>query len=140
MAKASKAKSKWEAPFTGGFSTYSVDDVKAAKKFYGETLGLKVTEQEEGLALEVPGDTTLFLYPKQDHEPAIFTVLNLQVDDVAEAVDSLTERGVEFLQYDKPMKTDDKGIFWGGKSGKGPNIAWFEDPAGNILSVIEGET
>jgi catechol 2,3-dioxygenase-like lactoylglutathione lyase family enzyme len=137
MAKAAKAKTEWESPFTGGFSSFSVDDLKAAKEFYGETLGLEVTKDEEGLSIEMPDGITVFAYPKEDHQPATFTILNLQVDDIETAVDALAERGIEFLQYDKPIKTDEKGIFRGAKSGKGPNIAWFEDPAGNILSVIE---
>lgn len=139
MAKATRAQTKWKPPFTGGFSTYSVDDIKAAKRFYEETLGLDVPDDEMGgLTLEIPDGPTVYLYPKDDHQAATFTVLNLQVDDIDDAVDALTERGIEFLEYDEPMTTDEKGIFRGGESGDGPNIAWFEDPAGNILAVIEG--
>ena len=123
--------------FTGGFSTFSVNDLDAAKRFYGETLGLDVTQTAEGLSLGIPNGDKLFLYPKEDHEPAVFTVFNLFVDDIDLAVDELTDRGIDFLQYDKPIKTDEKGIFWGGKEGKGPNIAWFNDPSENILSIIE---
>jgi len=124
--------------FTGGFSTFSVNDLDAAKTFYGETLGLDITETAEGLSLGIPknGDK-VFLYPKGDHEPAVFTVFNLFVSDIEQAVDELTGRGIDFLHYDEPIKTDEKGIFWGGKQAKGPNIAWFKDPAGNILSIIE---
>jgi len=125
------------ALFTGAFSSFSVNNIDKAKQFYGETLGLNVTETPEGLSLEVPNGEKLFLYPKQDHKPAVFTVFNLFVNDIEQAVDELTDRGIDFLQYDEPIKTDDKGIFWGGKQAKGPNIAWFTDPAENILSIIE---
>ena len=124
--------------YSGGFSSYSVNDVSKAKDFYSDTLGLDVSETKEGLSIKIPGaGDKLFLYAKGDHESATFTVFNLLVDDVEAAVDELTERGIKFLQYDGAIKTDDKGIFWGGKENKGPNIAWFEDPSGNILSVIE---
>jgi catechol-2,3-dioxygenase len=123
--------------FTGGFSTFSVNDLNSAKSFYGETLGLDITETAEGLSLGIPNGDKVFLYPKGDHEPAVFTVFNLFVSDIVEAVDELTARGIEFLQYDEPINTDEKGIFWGGKQGKGPNIAWFKDPSENILSIIE---
>jgi len=132
-----KAATQKDTLFTGGFSTFSVNDITEAKQFYGETLGLDVTETAEGLSLGIPHGDKVFLYPKEDHEPAVFTVFNLQVDDIEQAVDELSSRGIEFLQYDDPIETDDKGIFWGGKEGKGPNIAWFNDPAENILSVIE---
>jgi catechol 2,3-dioxygenase-like lactoylglutathione lyase family enzyme len=123
--------------FTGAFSSFSVNRIDEAKQFYGETLGLEVTETAEGLSLGIPNGEKVFLYPKQDHQPAVFTVFNLFVKDIAQAVEELTKRGIKFLQYDEPIKTDDKGIFWGGKQGKGPNIAWFKDPAQNILSIIE---
>jgi len=132
-----KAATQKDTLFTGGFSTFSVNDIAEAKQFYGETLGLDVTETAEGLSLGIPHGDKVFLYPKEDHEPAVFTVFNLQVDDIEQAVDELTDRGITFIQYDEPLETDEKGIFWGGKEGKGPNIAWFNDPAENILSVIE---
>lgn len=132
-----KAATKKDTLFTGGFSTFSVNDIDAAQEFYGDTLGLDVTETAEGLSIGIPKGDKLFLYPKEDHEPAVFTVFNLQVDDIEQAVDELTDRGIEFLQYGEPIETDEKGIFWGGKEGKGPNIAWFNDPSENILSVIE---
>jgi predicted enzyme related to lactoylglutathione lyase len=136
--KAATAKTESDAIFTGSFSTFSVKDVEATKDFYSEKLGLEVSDMSEGLSIKTPGDGgALFLYPKEDHKPATFTVFNLQVDDVETAVDELTARGIEFIQYDKPMKTDEKGIFWGAKEGKGPNIGWFADPSANILSVIE---
>jgi predicted enzyme related to lactoylglutathione lyase len=116
---------------TKAFSGFSVDDIPRAKQFYGETLGLKVSEEGEGLLfLHVAGDSGTLVYPKPDHTPATFTILNFPVDDIEAAVDALVERGVEFERY---PETDEKGIF----RGQGPLIAWFKDPAGNILSVIE---
>jgi predicted enzyme related to lactoylglutathione lyase len=115
------------------FSSYSVNDLAAAKRFYGETLGLSVDESPEGLSLNIAGGPAVFLYPKPNHEAATFTVLNFHVDDVDAAVDELVKRGVRFEQYDLPgLKTDAKGI----ARGEGPTIAWFKDPAGNILSVV----
>jgi catechol 2,3-dioxygenase-like lactoylglutathione lyase family enzyme len=114
------------------FSSFSVNDLQKAKEFYGRTLGLKVLESAEGLELH-PGDSNIFIYPKPNHTPATFTVLNFLVDDIDEAVDELTENGVSFEQYGGEIKTDKKGIHRNG----GPNIAWFKDPAGNILSVLE---
>lgn len=125
-----------ETIFSKAFSSFSVDDVQKAKEFYGETLGLEVTGEMEGLSMKI-GGTQIFLYPKDDHEPATFTVLNFSVDDIAEAVDELKSRGIEFESYDDPIKTDENGIFWGKRDGNGPNIAWFKDAAGNILSVVE---
>ena len=117
------------------FSTYSANVIPAAKQFYGETLGLEVTEQMDGLGLQLAGGGSVFIYPKDDHEPATFTVLNFAVDDVDAAVDRLTEAGVRFEQYEGELQTDEKGVFRG--DGEAPTIAWFKDPAGNILSVIE---
>jgi catechol 2,3-dioxygenase-like lactoylglutathione lyase family enzyme len=116
------------------FSSFSVDDLARAKEFYGGTLGLEVTEEQEmGLGLRLAGGTQVFIYPKQDHAPASFTVLNFPVDDVDAAVDGLGQAGVRFEWYDQEgLKTDEKGIF----RGEGPTIAWFKDPAGNILSVL----
>lgn len=116
------------------FSSFSVPDLAAAKDFYGTTLGLKVKETPEGLSLELTG-IAVFLYPKPDHQPASFTVLNFLVGDVEQTVDELTRRGVTFEQYDLPdLRTDAKGIFRGTE---GPSaIAWFKDPAGNILSIV----
>jgi|SRR5687768_14847326 len=123
--------------FTGAFSSFSVNDVKQAKDFYGKTLGIEVSDTEEGLELNVEDSGAVFLYPKDDHEPATFTVLNFNVDDIEQAVDELTKRGIEFESYEGEMETDEKGIFRGKDNGGGPNIAWFKDPAGNFLSVIE---
>jgi predicted enzyme related to lactoylglutathione lyase len=119
---------------TKAFSGYSVNDLEAAKRFYGETLGLDVTENPAGLGLELAGGQRVFMYPKDDHEPATFTVLNFEAADVEATVDALTERGVEFERYEgTPIETDEKGVF----RGEGPLIAWFKDPAGNVISVID---
>src|SRR5213080_449156 len=114
------------------FSSFAVNDLKQAKAFYGQTLWLKVNESE--MVLEIhPGDTDVFIYPKPNHTPASFTVLNFLVDDIESAVDELKKTGVRFEKYEGEIKTDEKGIHRNG----GPSIAWFKDPAGNILSVLE---
>jgi predicted enzyme related to lactoylglutathione lyase len=119
---------------TKAFSGFAVDDIERAKEFYGETLGLKVTEDEGLLTLHIAGDRGTLIYPKPDHTPAEYTILNFPVDDIEEAVDSLAERGVAFERYEgTEAETDEKGVFRGG----GPLIAWFKDPAGNVLSVIQ---
>jgi catechol 2,3-dioxygenase-like lactoylglutathione lyase family enzyme len=119
---------------TKAFSSFSVGDIQKAKEFYGQTLGLEVSETAEGLELRITGGSTIFIYPKANHAPASFTILNFPVDSVDEAVDELTKRGVRFEVYNEPdLKTDKKGVFRGG----GPTIAWFKDPAGNTLSVLE---
>jgi catechol 2,3-dioxygenase-like lactoylglutathione lyase family enzyme len=116
------------------FSGFAVPDSERAKKFYGETLGLKVSEDHGLLTLHLAGGNNVLIYPKPNHVPATFTVLNFPVDDVDLAVDELKKRGVRFEIYDLPdLKTDEKGIM----RGNGPTIAWFKDPAGNILSVLE---
>ncbi|MFP3459707.1 VOC family protein [Arthrobacter globiformis] len=116
------------------FSSFSVDDVARAREFYGQTLGLSVSDGAMGtLELSMPEGHTIFVYPKDNHEPATFTVLNLVVDDVEAAVDELNAAGVQTKIYDDPgLPTDDKGI----ARGMGPDIAWFKDPAGNVISVI----
>lgn len=135
--QAVEKKSSKETIFTGAFSTFSVNDVKAAEKFYGETLGLVISKTEEGgLNVEIPGSEKLFIYPKDDHKPATFTVLNF-VDDIKSAVDELKNRGIKFESYEGDIETDKNNIFWGKEQNMGPNIAWFADPAGNILSMIE---
>jgi catechol 2,3-dioxygenase-like lactoylglutathione lyase family enzyme len=117
------------------FSGYSIDDADAAREFYTDVLGLDVREIGDGfLQLALDGDTRVLMYPKDDHQPASFTVLNLPVDDVHTAVRDLGEKGVTFLQYDG-MPQDELGVM----TGQGPDIAWFTDPAGNVLSVIEHE-
>jgi len=116
------------------FSGFAVPDIEKAKKFYGETLGLKVSEDHGLLTLHLAGGNNVLIYPKPNHVPATFTILNFPVDAVDLAVDELKKRGVRFEIYDLPdLKTDEKGIM----RGKGPTIAWFKDPAGNILSVLE---
>jgi len=118
------------------FSGFSVDDTQKAKEFYGRTLGLKISESHGLLKLHLAGDTTVLIYPKPSHVSASFTILNFPVDDIEEAVERLTNSGVRFERYDEAdLMTDEKGIFRGG----GPLIAWFKDPAGNILSVLEEE-
>lgn len=119
---------------TKAFSGFSVDDLGRARDFYADTLGLEVAEQDGMLTLHVAGGTRILVYQKDDHEPASFTILNFPVDDIGSAVDELTSRGVRFERYEgTPLETDAKGVFRGG----GPLIAWFTDPAGNVLSVIE---
>ena len=116
------------------FSGFSAEDIPKAKKFYAETLGLDVTESNGLLTLRLAGENNVLIYPKPNHIPATFTVLNFPVKDVDLAVDELTKRGVRFEKYDLPdLKTDKKGIM----RGNGPSIAWFKDPAGNILSLIK---
>jgi catechol 2,3-dioxygenase-like lactoylglutathione lyase family enzyme len=116
------------------FIGFSVDDIQKAKDFYGQTLGLEVSESHGLLNLHLAGGTTVLIYPKPNHLPATFTILNFPVDNVDQAVDELTRRGVRFEIYSEPdLKTDNRGIFRNG----GPAIAWFKDPAGNILSVLD---
>jgi predicted enzyme related to lactoylglutathione lyase len=116
------------------FSSFSVNDLQKAKEFYGQTLGLDVSETPEGLELHT-GDNAVFLYPKPNHTPASFTVLNFAVDDIEAAVNELTALGVKLEHYDLPdIKTDERGI---ARGPHGPAIAWFKDPAGNVLSVLE---
>ncbi|MFD3548691.1 VOC family protein [Streptomyces sp. NPDC058655] len=117
------------------FSGFSVDDIGAAERFYGGTLGLRVTEENGMLFLHLGGGGEVLLYPKADHRPADFTVLNFPVDDVEKAVDALTALGVGFERY-AGFGQDAKGIARG-DGGEMPSIAWFKDPAGNVLSVLE---
>ncbi|MDQ3161290.1 MAG: VOC family protein [Actinomycetota bacterium] len=120
---------------TKAFSGFSANDIGAAKRFYGETLGLSVSEEMGGVGLHLGGGGEVFVYPKDDHAPASFTVLNFPVEDIDAAVDGLTKAGVRFEHYSGEIETDEKGI--ARSRGEGPNIAWFKDPAGNILSVLE---
>ena len=115
------------------FSGFSVNDIQKAKEFYGQTLGLEISEAHGLLKLHLAGGTTVLVNPKPNHTPATFTILNFPVDNIEEAVDRLTKSGVRFERYEGDLKTDEKGVFRGG----GPLIAWFKDPAGNILSVLE---
>lgn len=126
---------------TKAFSSFSVDDLQKARTFYGDTLGLEITDVEmqdmpkeyRPLSLKAGGGTGVLIYPKPNHEPATFTVLNFPVSDIEAVVDALSERGVRFERYEGDIETDEKGIHRNG----GPLIAWFKDPAGNVLSVIE---
>ena len=121
------------------FSSFAVDDLSAAKEFYGTTLGIETSDGPMGmLQLKVSGDTTVMVYPKPDHQPAEFTILNLTVSDIDAAVDELTRAGVEFIHYDTDqLKTDPKGIARSNNPEQGPSIAWFTDPAGNIIAVMQ---
>ena len=116
------------------FSGFSVNDLQKAKEFYSRTLSFDVSEMDGFLNLNIGNDAKVLIYPKSNHIPATFTVLNLPVDNIEQAVDELTRRGVRFEIYNEAdLKTDEKGIC----RDDGPNIAWFKDPAGNILSVLE---
>ena len=133
MASSKKASSMFKE--AEAFSSFSVNDLKKAREFYGGTLGLEVAETPEGLELHLAGKT-VFIYPKPNHTPASFTVLNFSVNNIEEAVDEIVALGLSLEHYDLPdIKTDDRGI----ARGPGPKIAWFKDPAGNILSVLEGK-
>ncbi|MBX3549602.1 MAG: VOC family protein [Xanthobacteraceae bacterium] len=116
------------------FGGFSVNDIPAAMKFYGDTLGLKVSEDHDIMTIHLSNGGSVIAYPKENHEPATFTILNFPVVDVDKSVEALKEKGVKFEHYDmNDIKTDAKGIM----RGNGPTIAWFKDPAGNILSVID---
>ncbi len=119
---------------TKAFSGFSVDDIQKAKDFYSRILGLEVSQTHGLLELHLAGGAKVLVYPKPKHAPATFTILNFSVANIEEAVDQLTRRGVRFERYhEDQLKTDERGIF----RGAGPKIAWFKDPAGNILSVLE---
>jgi catechol 2,3-dioxygenase-like lactoylglutathione lyase family enzyme len=119
---------------TGAFSSFSVNDLNQARSFYSQTLGLQTAETPEGLELEIADGTKVFVYPKPNHVPATFTVLNFKVKSIEDTVDELKQRGVRFERYnDAEIKTDAQGIFRDG----GMAIAWFKDPAGNILSALQ---
>ena len=117
------------------FSGFSVDDLAAAEAFYGQTLGLELETSGPGFMLKIAGGNGVLVYPKDDHAPATYTILNFPVDDIELAVDALTGKGVEFERY--AGMTDDMGIARGRSRDRGPDIAWFKDPAGNILSVLD---
>ncbi|WP_127793946.1 VOC family protein [Agromyces sp. LHK192] len=120
------------------FPGFSVDDLEAARAFYGGVLGFEVSDQMGGLGFTLPSGQAVFVYPKDDHEPASFTILNFTVDDISAAVDELNAAGVVTKIYEEPMSfgTDERGIAWGAEAGEGPDICWFKDPAGNVLSLI----
>ncbi|MFC6015903.1 VOC family protein [Plantactinospora solaniradicis] len=117
---------------TKAFSGFAVDDVAKAKEFYGGTLGLRVSEAYGMLHLHIAGSRDILVYPKPNHTPATYTILNFPVDDIDRVVDELTARGVRFERYDG-IGADEKGI----SRGQGPDIAWFTDPAGNVLAVLQ---
>lgn len=120
------------------FSGFSVDDLDKAKQFYTEVLGLELEDETMGLQLKLPNGGALFVYPKPDHQPASFTILNFVVENIDEAVDELAAQGVSFEHYDNmPGGQDEKGIARGLSANQGPDIAWFKDSAGNILSVLQ---
>ena len=118
---------------TPAFSGFAVPDIDAARDFYANTLGLEVTTEEMGvLTLQLAGDRPTMIYPKPDFTPATYTILNFQVEDIDAAVDELTSRGIAFERYEG-FPQDEKGVM----RGNGPDIAWFKDPAGNILAIIQ---
>jgi catechol 2,3-dioxygenase-like lactoylglutathione lyase family enzyme len=118
------------------FSGFSVGDIEAAKKFYNEKLGCKVENQTGGVSLTLPGGAKAWMYPKEDHVPATYTMLDFVVDDIDATVDELAGSGIKFEHYPGSPQ-DEKGIMRGKKANMGPDIAWFKDPAGNILAILE---
>lgn len=123
---------------TEAFSGYSVDDKSEALQFYGDILGCDATDNGMGVQLHFPNGHSVFLYEKEDHEPATFTVLNFPVDDIDKTVDDLEAKGIDMLMYENlPAEQDGRGILRGKSNGMGPDIAWFKDPAGNVLAVLE---
>ena len=119
------------------FSGYSTNDVEACKSFYGQILGLELREEMGGLGFKV-NNHQIFIYPKEDHQPATFTVLNFVVADIDAAIDELKQKGVQFERYNNlPAQQDERGVLRGKDAGMGPNIAWFKDPSNNILALIE---
>lgn len=121
---------------TKAFSGFSVNDLAAAKQFYGDVLGLDIVEDGMGLTLAVAGSNGIFVYPKPDHTPANYTILNFPVADIDQALADLEARDVRFEHYEG-MGQDEKGILRGKAEDKGPDIAWFKDPAGNVLSILQ---
>lgn len=120
------------------FSGFSVDNTAKAKEFYGQILGLDVEESSMGLTLHIAGGNNIFIYPKENHVPATYTILNFPVENIDEAVENLESHGVALLQYNSPdMPQDEKGVMRGISQNMGPDIAWFTDPAGNVLSVLQ---
>lgn len=121
----------------GAFSGYSSNDIEASKEFYGQTLGIDCDDNMGGIGFKINGQS-VFIYPKDDHQPATFTVLNFVVPEINAAVDELASKGVTFERYDNmPGDQDERGVMRGKDVGMGPNIAWFKDPAGNILALVE---
>lgn len=119
------------------FSGFSSNDIESSKRFYGELLGLDTVDEMGGIRLTISGQK-VFIYPKEDHTPAAFTVLNFVVDSINDAVDTLVEKGIVFERYEGlPAQQDERGVLRGKDAGEGPNIAWFKDPSGNILALVE---
>ena len=122
---------------TKAFSGFSVDDLQKAKQFYSQILGLEISESNGLLELHISGWTNILIYPKVNHTPATFTVLNFPVSNLEQTMDELIKRGVHFeIYHEDNLKTNEKGVCL---SDEGPKIAWFKDPAGNVLSVLEGK-
>ena len=120
------------------YSGFTVDDLPQAQKFYEEILGCETEERTGGMKINLPGHNVIWAYPKDDHKPPAFTILNFVVSDIDEAVDELVARGVTFVYYEgMPIQQDEKGILRGRAAHKGPDIAWFKDPAGNTLAVLQ---
>lgn len=115
------------------FSGFSVNNIARAKQFYGETLEMVVREEQGMLNLHLGSGADVLIYPKDDHKPAAFTILNFPVSDVEECVEQLNKKGIQFEQYSGELRTDEKGIY----RGDGHTMAWFKDPDGNILSILE---
>lgn len=122
--------------YNDAFSSFSVNDLATAKGFYGNTLGLDVSETPEGLSVRFTRGVNVFIYPKPDHAPAAFTVLNFKVDHIADTVRELRAKGIKFESFSGDIETDETGVFRGRNKGKGPDIAWFKDPAGNFISIL----
>ncbi|HVV67102.1 MAG TPA: VOC family protein [Candidatus Saccharimonadales bacterium] len=122
---------------TKAFSGFAVKDLDAAEKFYKETLGLDAENGPMGLQIKIGGGNPIFVYAKPDHTPATFTIMNFPVDDIDEAVNELKKKGVVFEKYEGDIQTDENDIARGRAAGRGPDIAWFKDPSGNILSVLQ---
>ncbi len=122
---------------TPAFSGYSVDDITKAKEFYGTTLGIEIEESGQGLELKLKGAGNVFLYPKPNHTPASFTVLNFAVEDIGKTAEELRAKGIKFEIYEQMPQPDSNGIYRPPSRNQGPDIAWFKDPAGNVLSVLQ---
>lgn len=123
---------------TKAYSGFSVNDLATAEKFYGEMLGLNITQDSSGLTLNLAGGATVFVYQKDDHTPATYTMLNFAVSDISKVVEGLADKGITMERYnDMPVAQDDKGVLRGKETNMGPDIAWFKDPAGNVLAVMQ---
>ena len=125
--------------FKAAFSGFSVDNLDKAKQFYIDKLGLELLDENMGLNIELPLGSRVFVYEKNDHQPAEYTMLNFVVDDIDATVDDLVDKGIEFERYDigNGVKQDDRGVLRGLSANMGPDIAWFKDPAGNILAILQ---